>query len=102
MSWIHIADLLRIIETVIDEPGWRGAVNAVAPGARAPGRISARAARALPSPVLAAHSRRARCALRMGEMAELLVEGQRVAPRRLLNERVSSSATSRWRARCAT
>src|SRR6185295_5038939 len=31
MSWIHIVDLLRIIELVIDEPHWRGPVNAVAP-----------------------------------------------------------------------
>ena len=31
MSWIHINDMLRIIERAIDDPALRGPINAVAP-----------------------------------------------------------------------
>ena len=99
MSWIHIADLLRIIETAIDEPALRGAVNAVAPAPERQGEFQRALARACAGRSSCAFPR-SRCAS-LGEMAQLLVQGQRVAPRRLLTT-ASSSATSRWRARCAT
>ena len=83
MSWIHIADLLRIIETVIDEPGWRGPVNAVAPGPERQGDFQRALARAYRRPYFLRIPGGA-LRLAMGEMAQLLVEGQRVAPRRLL------------------
>jgi len=84
MSWIHIADLLRIIELAIDEPTLRGAINAVAPGPERQGDFQRALARALRRPYF---MRIPAAALRLalGEMAELLVLGQRVAPRRLLN-----------------
>ena len=84
MSWIHIADLVRIVERALDQP-LKGAVNAVAP---APVR-QRDFQRAL------THSLRRPLWLRvpgfalnwlLGDMAELLVLGQRVAPRRLLND----------------
>jgi len=83
MSWIHIADLVRIIETVIDEPNWRGAVNAVAPGPVRQDDYQRTLARAYHRPYF---MRIPGAALRagLGEMAQLLVEGQRVAPQRLL------------------
>ena len=83
MSWIHITDLLRIIERVIDEPVWRGAVNAVAPGPERQGDFQRALASAFRRPFF---MRIPAAALRMamGEMAQLLIEGQRVAPRRLL------------------
>jgi predicted DCC family thiol-disulfide oxidoreductase YuxK len=83
MSWIHIADLTRIIETVIDEPHWHGAVNAVAPGPERQDDFQRALARALHRPYLL---RIPAAALRagLGEMAQLLIEGQRVAPERLL------------------
>jgi len=83
MSWIHIADLLHIIESAIDEPQMRGPFNAVAPGPERQGDFQRALARAyhrpfflrIPGGVLR---------LALGEMAQLLVEGQRVAPQRLL------------------
>jgi predicted DCC family thiol-disulfide oxidoreductase YuxK len=83
MSWIHIADLLRVIETVIDEPGWRGPVNAVAPGPERQGEFQRALARAYRRPFFLRIPGGA-LRLAMGEMAQLLVEGQRVAPQRLL------------------
>jgi len=84
MSWIHIFDLLRIIELAIDEPNLRGAINAVAPAPERQGDFQLALARNLRRPCF---MRIPAAALRaaLGEMAELLVEGQRVAPRRLLN-----------------
>jgi predicted DCC family thiol-disulfide oxidoreductase YuxK len=82
MSWIHIADLLRILDRVIDEPIWRGAVNAVAPAPERQADFQRALARACKRPFflrIPAFALR----LAMGEMAQLLVEGQRVAPRRL-------------------
>jgi len=84
MSWIHIFDLLRIVELVIDEPHWRGPVNAVAPAPERQDDFQRALARSLRRPYF---MRIPAFALRaaLGEMAELLVLGQRVAPRRLLN-----------------
>lgn len=84
MSWIHITDMIRIIETTLDEPRWRGPINAVAPAPerqRDFQRTLARATRRwhllrIPGALLN---------LALGEMAQLLVRGQRVAPRRLLD-----------------
>jgi len=84
MSWIHIHDLLRVIEHAIDEPGLRGALNAVAPAPVRQGDFQRALARSLRRPYFL---RVPAVALRLalGEMAELLVRGQRVAPRRLLD-----------------
>jgi uncharacterized protein (TIGR01777 family) len=83
MSWIHIADLLRIIETVIDDASWRGAINAVSSGPERQGDFQRALALAYRRPFfLRVPAGVLRFAL--GEMAQLLVEGQRVAPQRLL------------------
>jgi uncharacterized protein (TIGR01777 family) len=84
MSWIHIVDLLRIVEFAIDEPNLRGAINAVAPAPERQGDFQRALARSLRRPYF---MRIPATALRvvLGEMAELLVLGQLVAPRRLLN-----------------
>jgi uncharacterized protein (TIGR01777 family) len=83
MSWIHIRDLVRIVELALDEVTLRGAVNAVAPAPVRQLYFQRALACALNRPcwlrVPAAALRRC-----LGEMAELLVCGQRVAPRRLL------------------
>jgi uncharacterized protein len=83
MSWIHIADLLHIIEQAIDDAAWSGPINAVAPGPERQEDFQRALARAYRRPFFL---RIPAVALRlaMGEMAELLVEGQRVAPARLL------------------
>ena len=84
MSWIHLTDLLRIIEMTLDEPRWQGPVNAVAPAPERQGEFQRALARALRR----WHVLRIPGALldfALGEMAQLLVKGQRVAPRRLLD-----------------
>jgi uncharacterized protein (TIGR01777 family) len=84
MSWIHITDLLRIVERALDDPALRGPVNAVALGPVRQREFQRALARALHRPMWL---RIPAVALRLalGEMAELLVKGQRVAPRRLLD-----------------
>jgi predicted DCC family thiol-disulfide oxidoreductase YuxK len=84
MSWIHIFDLLRIIELALDEPNLRGAINAVAPAPERQGDFQRALARSLRRPYFMRIPGGA-LRLALGEMAELLVRGQRVAPRRLLN-----------------
>jgi uncharacterized protein (TIGR01777 family) len=84
MSWIHITDMIRIIEMTLDEPRWNGPLNAVAPAPERQRDFQAALARAcrrwhwLRIPGMALN-------LALGEMAQLLVKGQRVAPRRLLD-----------------
>lgn len=84
MSWIHITDMVSIIEMTLDEPRWSGALNAVAPAPERQRDFQAALARAcrrwhwLRIPGAALN-------LALGEMAQLLVKGQRVAPRRLLD-----------------
>jgi uncharacterized protein len=83
MSWLHIDDLVRIVECTIDQPSMRGAINAVAPEPVRQGDFQRQLTRALHRPLWL---RIPGVALRLalGEMAELLVQGQRVMPRRLL------------------
>jgi len=84
MSWIHIADLVRVVEWVLDAD-IRGALNAVAPAPVRQRDFQRALTRCLRRPLwLRVPAFALRTAL--GEMAQLLVEGQRVAPRRLLND----------------
>jgi hypothetical protein len=83
VSWIHIDDLVRLIEFVLEKPSLRGAVNAVAPHAATHQQVQRTLARVLRRPLwmrLPAFVLRAG----LGEMAQLLVDGQRVVPRRAL------------------
>jgi uncharacterized protein (TIGR01777 family) len=85
MSWIHIVDLVRIVEGALDNPAWRGALNAVAPAPVRQREFQRALTHSLRRPLwLRVPAFALRAAL--GEMAGLLVEGQRVAPRRLINE----------------
>jgi hypothetical protein len=83
MSWIARADLVAMIRWLIDSDAASGAFNGTAPApetnagfARALGRALHRPA-ALPTPAFALR-------LLFGEMADLLLTGQRVVPRRAL------------------
>jgi uncharacterized protein (TIGR01777 family) len=81
LSWIHIDDAVRLIEFCLDSPALRGAVNAVAPEAVTHRTFQQQLAATLhrplwlriPGPLLR---------LTLGEMAQLLVDGQRVVPAR--------------------
>lgn len=79
MSWIHIADLIRMIVTLIDDQRAHGPVNATAPNpvrnkefAEAVGKLLHRRSW-LPVPGFALK-------LVLGEMADMLLTGQRVVP----------------------
>lgn len=79
LSWIHSDDLVRLIERCVDDREWSGAFNATAPEpvrqaqfARAlAGRFGRAFAVRVPDRVLR---------LGLGEMAQLLADGQRVIP----------------------
>jgi len=81
MSWIHVDDLVRMIDAAMTDDRWVGPVNAVAPEpvtnrvfTRALGRAVHRPA-IVPAPGFAVR-------LALGELAEaLLLTGQRVVPR---------------------
>jgi uncharacterized protein (TIGR01777 family) len=78
-SWIHVEDLVRLIERSVDDSAWSGAFNATAPEpvtqADFATTLAARFGRALK---LRVPDRLLRLAL--GEMAQLLADGQRVLP----------------------
>ena len=82
MSWIHLDDLLRIIDAAIEMEDLQGAVNAVAPSPVRQADFQRALTRRLGRPLwLRIPAGVLRAAL--GEMSELLVRGQRVAPRTL-------------------
>lgn len=79
ISWIHIHDALKLIDFCIEREEVRGGLNAVAPEPvrqeELAARIAQRFGRALTLRVPAWLLRRA-----LGEMSQLLTEGQRVIP----------------------
>lgn len=79
MPWIHIEDVLRVLERAMSDAAWRGAINAVAPQPVDNRGFSTALARTLSRPLwIKVPARLLRLAL--GEMSLLLLEGQRVAP----------------------
>ena len=90
MSWVHRDDVTGLVVEALEREDYRGAVNATAPHpvtnrdfAAALGAVLARPAR-LRAPAWALR-------LALGEMAEMLVTGQRVLPR------VAETRGYRWR-----
>jgi hypothetical protein len=84
MSWIHIDDIVGAIRHILDKDDLMAAVNGTAPSpatnadfTRAFGRALSRPA-LLPAPALGLK-------IAFGEMATMLLEGQRVLPRKLLD-----------------
>ncbi len=81
MSWIHLADELRLIQWALEDDRVRGPLNATAPEparnldfARALGRVLGRPTwMRAPATILR---------MALGEMAEVLTTGQRVLPKR--------------------
>lgn len=82
VSWIHIADLIRLFEFALDTP-YTGALNAVSPAAVTHAQMQRALANTLHRPMwmhIPAFFIRAA----LGEMSQLLVDGQRVIPSRAL------------------
>jgi uncharacterized protein (TIGR01777 family) len=83
VSWIHIGDLVRLFEFALDTPTCKGAVNAVSPAAATHEQMQRLLAKVLHRPMwMRIPAIFVRAAL--GEMAQLLVDGQRVTPTRAL------------------
>lgn len=82
-SWIHRDDLVNIIRTALEQPSWSGIYNATAPNpvkmadfCATLGQVLSRPSW-LPVPGFALE-------LLLGEAAQVVLEGQRVLPQRLL------------------
>ena len=81
VSWIHIEDLVRLLEFALDTPRASGALNAVSPEPVTHRQFQEALARQIGRPLwLRVPAFVLRVAL--GEMAQLLVDGQRVVPTR--------------------
>lgn len=82
VPWIHLRDEVRAIRFLLEHPGGRGAVNLVAPEPATNRQLTRLLARALHRPGLL---RAPRFALRavLGEMADTVLNSQRVVPKRL-------------------
>jgi hypothetical protein len=82
-SWIHLQDLLQLIEFCLVTPGLAGPLNGVAPQAVTNRELQQTLAKVLRRPLLLrvpAFMLR----LLLGEMSTLLLDGQRVVPSRAL------------------
>ena len=85
MSWIHRHDLCRLVAAALDDPSYAGVYNAVTPEPTSMGGFAAGLGRALgrpsllpvPGPVLQ---------LLLGDGAQVVLEGQHVHPKRLLEQ----------------
>ena len=80
VSWIHLGDLVDLVAAALDDPRWRGAVNAVAPvpvtSAELVREVAASVGGGAPLPAPAFLLRAA-----LGERARMVLDSQRCAPR---------------------
>lgn len=85
MSWVHRNDVIAVIARAIANPDMRGAYNMTAPQAPTQAEFAALAAKLLHRPNLFVTPA---CVLELllGEMAALFTKGQRVVPKRLLDD----------------
>jgi len=82
-SWVHIHDLLRAVFRAVDDSGMEGAYNLTAPHPTTNGGLTRALGRALRRPALLPVPGFA-VKLLFGEGATILLEGQTVLPKRLL------------------
>ncbi|QIR14851.1 TIGR01777 family oxidoreductase [Shewanella aestuarii] len=85
MSWIHMEDLVGLIKWMLDTPSAKGIYNATAPNPVSNADFSMALAQALNRPAKIITPPLA-LRLAMGEMSELLTEGQFVLPTKALAE----------------
>ncbi|MDP9376228.1 MAG: TIGR01777 family oxidoreductase [Actinomycetota bacterium] len=83
VPWIHIADVVGLILAALEDDAWRGPVNATAPEPASNAELSKALGRVLHRPAVAPVPALAIRVL-YGEMADIVVKGQRVVPRRAL------------------
>jgi uncharacterized protein (TIGR01777 family) len=85
ISWIHIDDVIRLVSFALRTPSVHGALNAVAPRAVTHAQMQRALAATLHRPLWLKIPALVLRTL-LGEMAQLLVDGQRVVPRRAVDE----------------
>jgi uncharacterized protein (TIGR01777 family) len=83
LPWIHVDDLVAMYVAALDDAAWGGAVNATAPDPPTNREFSRALGRALHRPALAPVPGFAVRVL-YGEMADIVVTGQRAVPERAL------------------
>lgn len=81
--WVHLEDVVGLIERALDEPSWHGAVNASAPQPVRNAELTRTLARVLSRPALLPVPAFA-VKLALGELAGELLGSRRVLPRRAL------------------
>ena len=85
LSWIHVDDLVGMVQAALVHPGWRGPVNATAPGPLGNGAFTRALCRRLGKSPLPVPAWLTRTGLRLllGEMGEaMLLQGAYVLPAR--------------------
>ena len=83
LPWIHLDDVVGMMVAALEDERWSGPVNATAPDPPTNAEFSKALGRALHRPAVAPVPALALRAL-YGEMADLVVHGQRAIPRRAL------------------
>ncbi len=86
MSWVHRNDLIRMIEHLLDSPGSSGAYNGTAPHPVTNLEFTRTLAKVLKRPALLPVPATV-LKVALGELSVLLLGGQRVVPKRFLEDR---------------
>ena len=95
MSWIHLDDLIALIEFAVATPGLRGPVNATAPRPVTNAEFTRDLAAALHRPAIFPVPAFV-LKLLFGEMSQVLLEGQRVIPAAALERGIPVSLLGCW------
>ena len=82
MSWVHLQDMLRLTDFLLQHPTLTGAFNATAPNPVTNAEFSQQLASVLHRPAILPMPAFV-LKLMLGEMADLLLTGQRVIPAKL-------------------
>jgi len=85
VAWIHLDDVIKLIQSALEQPSWKGAINAVAPQSPSYLEFATALSHAthrprwlrIPEFVLK---------IALGERAPLLLEGAQIEPRAALNK----------------
>jgi uncharacterized protein (TIGR01777 family) len=84
MSWIHIDDLCRLFIRAIEDPHFQGVYNAVAPNPVTNEEFTKKLANVMHRPLTGLKVPAFGIKLLMGEMSEVVLEGQRVSANKVM------------------
>ncbi|PVX51072.1 hypothetical protein C7377_1405 [Balneicella halophila] len=94
MPWIHIDDLVNIYLKCIENSSMHGTYNATSPDSITNKKITKQLAKYLNRPLWLPNIPKSILKLILGERANLLLEGTRIFPKRLLNQKFSFKYSS--------